>query len=141
MGNYSRPVIQFGPTANGLHRYLYGQADQGTLYLWTEMAAMEYGLPHRRFLNLLHQLTDAGSVKKLRDHGGRLQAYHVTTPRDYNPETDERRQFTDEETDDAIVLLEQIQDLALELEGEEIDDADGSQTGITASLQISGNEG
>lgn len=124
MGNYPRPVIEYGPTPDGLHRYLYGQADQGTLYLWTEMAAMEYGLSHRRFLSLLHQLIDVHKVAEMRPGShARIKPYWVSSPASYNPEIDERRQLSDEEKSVAIELLEQLQDDIADEEDEADDDA------------------
>jgi hypothetical protein len=136
-----RPVLTFGLTADGVHRYLYGRADQGVLFMYPRFAAAEYGLSFDRFSNLFDALVADGRLALMGTHASRLAPYTVKRPADYHPESDKSRKLRPEDFPDAIDLFESLSDELLDKE-DEIDypESDSERYGERPQvLEVEGN--
>lgn len=150
-----RPVLRFGLTADGVHRWLYSLADpnnqltRGITYFYPRMAAMEYGLPYGRFAKLCKELIDDGRLVPLRAQPDgtptiRMAPFLVERPAHYNPETTrDPAKLTPEEMDRAIELFEQLTDQiedAWDEENDENDDQSRNANRPQEGLRISTNQ-
>jgi hypothetical protein len=136
-----RPVLTFGLTADGVHRYLYGQAHQGILFMYPRFSAAEYGMPFARFSTLCDALIADGRLAPMGTHASRMSPYTVRRPSDYHPERDARRKLTPDDFSAAIELFESLSDALLD-EEDEIDypEPDPGRYGERAEvLDVEGN--
>jgi hypothetical protein len=159
-----RPVLRYGMSPDGIHRYLYSLADsnntatQGVFHMYPRMQAMEYGLPFKRFALACKELIDDGRLVPLREDAElpaclvrgpqtRMQPFLVQRPQNYNPESErDPASLTADEIDHAIELFEQLTDQIEDAwdedgyEEDENDDTDRDETGPDEGLRVSTNQ-